>query len=328
LPDACYFNQGDGTFIDQSRERGLFGPGNRALGVVICDFERDGRPDIYVANDTTPNFLFVNMGNAYFEDRARILGCDVDRAGAPQASMGVGLGDFDRNGFQDLYCTNFFDESNTLYANFGPNGFQDLTAVMGLHQPTIAFLGFGTVMQDLDCDGMLDIFVANGPVDSSPSNADNHKMYSQLFVQLAKKFWSVGPTAGDYFLEKRIGRGVATADYDGDGDLDLAVLNQNDLLALLRNDSKCGHEITVSFRGHRTNRRGIGCRVTVKAGDATFTQELCGGTSYASSHQPKLFFGLGAFDGTVDLTVEWPSGVTQTLSSVPIGKELVCEEPE
>jgi enediyne biosynthesis protein E4 len=331
-PDACFFNQGDGTFVDQSNDRGLFGPQNRALGVAICDFDRDGWPDIYVANDTTPNFLFMNKGHGQFEDRAGVMGCNVDRQGATQASMGIAVGDFDRNGFQDMYVTNYYEESNTLYANFGPNGFQDQTAILGLHQPTLAFLGFGTILQDLDNDGSLDIFIANGHVDNAPNNSMLFKMNAQLFAKNGKRFQSVGPIASEYFQEKRVGRGVASADFDGDGDLDIAVLNQNEPLALLQNDSTCaaqpcGRFLTVSFIGRRCNRRGIGCRVTVTAGDQQFVEELCGGTTYASSHQAKLHFGLGSFAGELDVLVEWPGGAKQEFAKVKVNQALVCMEP-
>ncbi len=326
-PDACYMNHGDGTFVNEASTRGLFGPGNRALGVAICDFNRDGWTDIYVANDTTPNFLFVNRGLAQFEDQAPLLGCAVDRIGATQGSMGLAIGDFDRNGYQDIYCTNFYEESNTLYANDGPSGFRDVTGIVGLHSATLGLLGFGTVMQDFDGDGQLDLLVANGHVDHAPANQGNFQMIPQLFVQHGSRWQSVGPAAGEYFKKKFIGRGVATADFDGDGDLDIAILNQSQPLSLLRNDSQVVNYLCTSFVGRHSNRRGIGCRVTVHNGEATVTQELCGGTSYASSHQPTLYFGLGEWSEVDKVVVEWPSGVSQTFSPVTINQELKCVEP-
>jgi len=327
-PDACYMNQGDGTFVNEAQQRGLVGAGNRALGVAICDFNCDGWSDIYVANDTTPNFLFINRGSAHFDDQAQLFGCAVDRVGATQGSMGLAIGDFDRNGFQDIYCTNFYEESNTLYANDGIVGFRDVTGVMGLHSPTLGLLGFGTVMQDFDFDGQLDLLVANGHVDHAPANASNFSMLPQLFVQHKNKWQSMGLVAGEYFNKKFVGRGVATADFDGDGDLDVAILNQSQPLSLLRNNSTLGNSLRVSLVGRRSNRRGIGCRVTVHKDEQTITQELCGGTSYASSHQPTLFFGLGDWKNVDKVIVQWPSGVSQTFSTVAINQELLCVEPD
>lgn len=324
-PDACYMNQGDGTFAEQARQRGLFGLGNRALGVAAADFNNDGWPDLYVANDTTANFLFVNKGQAVFENRAEELGCAVDREGSSQASMGVAVADFDRNGWLDLYCTNYYEESNTLYANYGPQGFQDVTAFTGLHRPTLAFLGFGTIMQDLDQDGRMDVFIANGHVDNAPSNS-KLQMQAQIFSYVGNSWIGLEATAGDYFRKKFLGRGVATCDIDDDGDLDLAVLNQNDLAALLRNDSRRGNWIKLAFRGIRSNRRGIGCRVVVRARDITLTQELCGGTSYASAHQPVCVFGLGDRAEEVSIQVKWPSGIVQNLESIPVNQALLIEE--
>ncbi len=329
-PDACYINQGDGTFQDQATALGLIGPNNRALGVAICDFDCDGWPEIYVANDTTPNFLFRRSEGGRYKDMASIMGCDVDRVGAPQASMGIAVADIDRNGYQDMYITNYYEESNTLYANFGANGFQDQTAILGLHQPTLAFLGFGTVAHDFDCDGQIDLFVANGHVDSGPANQANLKMVPQLFVRNGKRFYSVGPNASPYFQQKRLGRGVAMSDFDGDGDIDLAVVHQNDPLTLLKNVSVRGEHrstISISLIGTISNRQGIGCRVMVTQDKDAQHQELCGGTSFASAHQPTLIFPVDE-RSTANVEIHWPGGQTQQLRDVAPGSQLVCKEPD
>ncbi len=328
-PDACFINQGDGTFQDQATSLGLTGPNNRALGVAVCDFDRDGWPDVYVANDTTPNFLFQRNADGRYKDMASIMGCDVDRVGAPQASMGIAVADIDRNGYQDMYITNYYEESNTLYANFGANGFQDQTAILGLHQPTLAFLGFGTAAHDFDSDGNIDLFVANGHVDSGPANQANLKMVPQLFVRNGKRFYSVGPQASPYFQNKKLGRGVAMNDFDNDGDIDLAVVHQNDPLTLLKNVSIRGEHrstISISLIGTISNRQGIGCRVGVTQNSDTQFQELCGGTSFASTHQPKLIFPVDG-QSTSNVEVHWPSGRSQRLQNVAPGSQLVCKEP-
>ena len=330
-PDECYQNLGDGIFRPVAEAWGLVGPGNKALGVAVADFTNDGRPDIYVANDTTPNFLFVNEGvgadgGIVFRESATLLGCAVDRNGMAQASMGLAVGDYDDNGWLDVSSTHFYDESNTLYRNLGASGFEDVTGLVGLHEPTLPRLGFGTAMADFNADGRQDLIVANGHVENYPGNP-LLKMKGQLFSFTGKRFRDCSSAAGAYFDEKLVGRGVALADYDGDGDLDVAIAHQNTPAALLENRSDSGHWLTFQFIGERSNRRGIGARVTVTSGDRTWIRELCGGTSYASTHQPLLAVGLGDREGPCIVEVRWPSGATQRLEGVAVDQALLLREP-
>lgn len=325
VPDECYFNQGDGTFAAEARVRGLFGPENKGLGVVIADLNNDGSPDVYVANDTTPNFLFVNDGAGRFSESAHLLGCAVSRDGHAQASMGVALGDYDRNGWLDLYCTHFTKESNTLYKNLGPTGFQDITGLAGLHTPTLKNLGFGTIMTDFNQDGHEDIFVTNGHVDDWRQKGDDYEMAPQLFSFEGPRFVECSSTAGDFFSQKRIGRGAARGDFDGDGDWDLVVVHQNAPTAILRNDSKRGNWLKLRCIA-TGNRRGIGARVVLRQGQATFTQDLAGGVSYCSAHEASLIFGLGVDASPVDLEIRWPDGSRQTLLAQPVNRELILRQ--
>ncbi len=325
VADACYMNQGNGTFVDEASQRGLSGAGNRALGVAVADFNNDGLPDIYVANDSTENFLFVNQGAARFKNLATSLGCAVDREGNPQASMGIAVRDFDHNGYLDIYCTNYFEESNTLYANYGERGFQDVTASMNLHRPTLAFLGFGTVIEDFDADGRAEMLIANGHVDNSPSN-QNLKMKAQLFTYHSRRWLPIESTAGDYFQLTRMGRGVALCDYDDDGDMDFAVVNQNDPTALLQNESKTNNWLQVRCQGVVSNRRGIGCRITVVVNEKSEIAEFCGGTSYASSHQPTCHFGLGSHSKVDLVRIHWPTGKVQEIQDISSNQILIVEE--
>lgn len=294
VPDEFFLNNGDGTFSAALEERGLSAPPGRALGVVMADFDNDGDADVYVANDTTPNYLFVNDGQGRFSESSTLLGCAVDVNGNPEASMGVACGDYDGNGYLDLYVTHFHRESNTLYRNLGSRGFEDVTGLAGLHGPTLKYLGFGTVMTDFDLDGRQELFIVNGHIDPDKGlEGEPYQMQPQLFTFDGSRWRECGVEAGDYFSARRVGRGVATADFDDDGDLDLCVVHQNAPVALLRNDSNRGHWLKLAFLGHLSNRRGIGVRVTLRAGDRSFVKQLFGGSSYAVSHQPVLVFEIG-----------------------------------
>ena len=329
LPDHYYRNEGDGTFTEQSQQLGLAGVDGRGLGVVVADFTGDRLPDIYVANDTTDNFLFVQDEGGHFTEQATLRGCAVDRSGAPQGSMGLAVADYDHNGWLDIYTTHFFEESNTLYANQGDRGFQDLTARAGLHRPTLPYLGFGTAFCDFNMDGLLELVVANGHVDTS-ARVSNPKMKSQIFTCNLTNTWSAVTNAGPYFEKPRLGRGLAKADYDRDGDIDLLVCNENDPAVILANESNVEDSLTLQlrFRGIESNRNGIGCHARVTYGGQTRYQQLVGGSSYAASHQPVLRFGFTKQQeaGPARVEVIWPSGRTQVFEA-EWNEELVVVEP-
>jgi hypothetical protein len=327
-PDECYWNRGDGTFAPQSNDRGLFGPGNKALGVAIADFNNDAWPDVYVANDTTANFMFVNDQAGHFKENGLVLGCALSADGLAQASMGLGMGDYDHDGWLDLYSTHYTLEYNTLYRNLGPAGFQDVTALVGLVQPTWPKLGFGAVMADFNLDGQEEILVANGHVDpTDPYEHTEFEMEPQLFTFAGEQFVDCGARAGDYFKSKVVGRAVALCDDDSDGDLDVLVVHQNAPAALLRNRSDRGHWLSLSFVGRHSNRRGIGVRATVRQESTVLIRELAGGTSYCASHQPVLVFGLGANESDCTVDVRWPDGRLQTIET-PVDRPLLIVEPD
>jgi hypothetical protein len=255
------------------------------------------------------------------------MGCAMSGLGYYQASMGVGFGDYDENGFPDLYLTHFTADSNTLYANFGPNGFEDVTRKVGLHLPTMAYLAFGTIMSDFDFNGRQDLFVANGHIDDyRKKTGDAWYMKAQMFTYEGSQWRECGAEGGPYFSREWLGRAVASADYDHDGDLDLAVVHQNDPAALLRNDSERGHWLIVRFVGRESNRRGVGAKVTVRQNDRVLVQELAGGTSYCAGHQPALAFGLGGGAEPCEISVRWPSGKRQTLTGVDVDQTLALDE--
>ncbi|MCA9208405.1 MAG: CRTAC1 family protein [Planctomycetales bacterium] len=324
-PDECYFNQGDGTFTAEARSRGLYGEGNKALGVAVADFNGDGWVDVYVANDTTANFIFISQGDGHFREEAIVRGCAIDRQGAYQASMGLAVGDYDGDGWLDIYSTHFYEESNTLYRNLGAGVFEDVTGILGLHDPTMLRLGFGTVMQDFNQNGWPELFVANGHIENYPNNP-LHAMQPQLFEYGGVKWKECTASSGEFFRQKRIGRGVAACDFDNDGGPDLCVVHQNASASLLENASERGSFLVIAFKGHDSNRRGIGCQVTVTVNGRQYTQQLFAGGSYASSHQPYLFFGLGDCSGPGRVEVVWPSKKRQTLESVGLNQKIILDE--
>lgn len=326
-PDECFINQGDGTFTREAQKRGLFGPGNKALGVIAADFDLDGDLDIYIANDTTENFYFENNGKGFFKELAQRKGCAVNRNGSRQASMGLAFGDFDRDGWQDFYATHFYADSNTLYRNLGgKKGFEDVTGFMNLHEPTLAYLGFGSVMQDFNQDGHMELLVANGHVESKIGDA-LYAMRPQLFTYNGDSFDEIKESAGSYFQGRYVGRGVATADIDDDGDLDVMMVHQNTPSELLLNESDRGAWLKLTFCGRAANRRGVGCHAIVEtASGRRFSAELCGGSSFASSMQPCLVFGLGNEEKPLTVTVRWPGGAKQVLKNVAVNQAILVEQ--
>lgn len=327
IPDEFFLNSGDGTFRACAHELGLFGPGNKALGVAIADFDNDSWPDIYIANDTTENFLFLNQSGKTFRESGAQLGCHVSADGSPQASMGVAVGDYDHNGYLDLYLAHFTNEWNTLYTNLGPQGFIDNTALMGLVAPTLSRLGFGTVMCDFDADGTAELFVANGHIDEVRNDGTEYAMQPQMFSYQGVKWREISHAAGEYFHRRFVGRGVAIGDFDANGLADLVVMHQNAPTALLQNHSSEVRRVVVEFVGRASNRRGIGTRVTLIDGQKTSMQELAGGTSYCSSMQPTLFWGLRDAGALLKLEIQWPSGRTQRIEDLLSNQRIVVIEP-
>lgn len=325
-PDACYVNLGDGRFVDQAAQRNLVGSGSKALGVAIGDFNNDYLPDVYVANDTTANFLFVNQGKGQFIEQARLLGCAVDRRGSYQASMGIGVADLDANGFLDLYVTHFESESNTLYRNFGPSGFRDSTATDGLHAPTVPYLAFGVAIADFDLDGLPNMFVCNGHIENYPDNP-NHRMDAQILNFDGQRWRQSQGDSGDYFRTKRVARGVAVGDYNRDGLTDLVVVHQNLPASLLESTHRSGNWLSIKPVGLVNNRSGIGTRVVLRVGERHWMQELVGGSSYASSHEKTLYFGLGDCKRIDAMEIWWPGGKTQHFKNVVVNQSLVVREP-
>jgi enediyne biosynthesis protein E4 len=319
--NACYRNNGDGTFTEVADAWGLQGPGSKSLGVVIADFDRDGRMDVFVANDTTANFLFVGQSGGSFREVGYLQGCAISALGETQASMGIAFGDYDRNGYFDLYCTHFTTDSNTLYRNLGGAGFEDVTRSSGLHQPTLRYLAFGTVFADFDADGRMDLLVGNGHIDDQ-WEGEPLEMSPQLFSWQGKTWRELSSESGEWFAGGYVSRAVATADFDRDGAVDVVVINQNAPLSLVRNVSQRGHWLNVDLIGRTSNRFGIHAHVTVTCGDDVLHGELPGGSSYCAAHEPRHFFGLGAGARACRLEVVWPDGSRDSVDDVEVNQTV------
>lgn len=334
--DRFYTNDGGGGLEDATAAAGLAGADGKGLGVLFTDLDADGRPDLYVANDLTLNLLFRNRGDGTFEDLSLLSGAAVNRNGRPEAGMGLAVADFDFDGDPDLAVTNFDVETNTLYRNAGPGPdllFEDVSATAGFGQPSFNLLGFGIVAEDFDRDGALDVYVANGHIFASPRR-DNTE-YRQRNLLLRGRS---GDAAGS-FSEVRcvwtdedplVSRGAAAADYDNDGDGDLAVTANDGPARLWRNDTAGPAGATwfgVELRGRSPNTQAVGAVVTLSddSGRPPARRWVVRGDSYQSSSGHRLRWAVPAA-GRRQLDLRWPSGARIRIVDPPAGAYLVVEE--
>lgn len=321
--DIVYRSLGDGRFVDVTNSAGLLKKG-KGLGVVIADFDDDGKVDIFVANDTTPNFLYLNVsisGRIQLSEQGLISGVALSPDGNAQAGMGIACGDIDGNLLLDLYVTYFRREANGLYLNEGQGLFRDATRTAGLYEPTLPFLGFGTQTVDFDGNGWPELFVANGHIDDLRHNGEPWKMRPQLFVSKAGRiFHERSDLAGDYFQEAYLGRGVAHCDWNRDGKPDLVVVHQDRPAALLTNvTEKSGNVLRIELSGRRCQRDAIGARIKVTSGGRIQRMDITSGDGYLCSNQRVLQFGLGDLTSATEVEVRWPDGSFQTWNNLPTG---------
>src|SRR5262249_6773993 len=251
--DLLFRNNGDGTFTDVSRAAGFEVPAGLGLGLAIADFDEDGQLDVFVANDAAPNFLFRNKGGLSFEDVGATAGVAYDGTGRATASMGVVAEDLDGNGRIDIFHTNFLNEPNTLHANLGGGLFDDATARAGLDAPSRPMTGFGTAALDVDNDGRLDLFVANGHVDDRPWARHPMAQRPHLYRSQAPGRFALAPeTVAPYFARNVVGRGVAAGDLDNDGRVDLVIVHRDAPAVLLHNVTEGGRWLGLKLRGATT----------------------------------------------------------------------------
>jgi hypothetical protein len=319
-PDHLYRNNRDGTFTDVSAEAGVADRnGLYGFGVAWFDMDDDGRLDLFVANDSGPNYLYRNLGTGRFEDVSYPSGAGLDAQGREQAHMGVAVGDYDHDGRDDLHVTNFANDFNVLYHNDDGHNFTDVTTPLGLTLPTMPFLGWGTDFLDYDNDGWLDLLVVNGHVYPAADRFPWNTSYAQralLFRNLAgKRFEDLGGAAGEVLSTPRVSRGSAVGDIDNDGAIDLVINNLDDRPTLARNDggARAGHWLTVALKGdpaRRCPRDAIGSVVFLTAGGARHRAEVASGRGQMSQSDLRVHFGLGAETTVSSLQVRWANGST------------------
>jgi len=321
--DALFHNNGDGTFKDVAKSAGVGDPnGYYGMGVVWADFNNTGRPDIYIANDSTPKFLYKNLGNGKFIDIGLESGTAVSEDGSEQASMGIAIGDYLHTGRPSLYVTNFSDENDVLYRNDGNWNFSDVSYASGVALPSLPYVKWGTTFADLDNDGWLDLITVTGhvypQVDLLPSGASYREPKLLRMNQKDGTFCDASDQAGPALLEKRVSRGLAIGDLFNTGNVDVVVGDIDGAPMILKNHGVTGrHWASFELTGTESNRLAIGARIKVVASGMTQTDEVHSGGSYLSQNDLRLHFGLNTATKIDRVEIHWPSGKVDTLTDLP-----------
>ncbi len=332
---ALYRNRGDSTFEDTTVGAGVGRRDGRGLGVVAADLDRDGRIDLYVANDKGPNFLFLNRGDGTFADITETSGAAGNEAGEYQGSMGVDAQDLHGDGLFELIVTNFWGDGAALYRNAGGGNFLEISRSAGIIRDSKPYVGWGVALEDFDNDGRPDLLMVNGHVN------DNLEQLGQDIPQPepAKLWWNRGAVGGHialtnladpgpFFAVPHVARGAAFGDLDNDGDVDVVISRLDQLPAVLLNESPPRSWIRLELIGRRSNRSAIGAAIEVRAGGRVFHRQVKGGGSYLSANDPRVLVGLGDVDRVDSVEVRWPSGARSTLSEPVIRRSHVIHEPD
>jgi len=324
--DSLFHNNGDGTFTDVSKTAGVSDPtGYYGLGAVWADFNNTGKPDIYIANDSTPKYLYKNLGNGKFQDVGLESGTAVSDDGSEQASMGIALGDYNHTGRPSISVTNFSDENDLLYRNEGDWNFKEVSYAAGIALPSLPWVKWGTAFVDVDNDGWVDLIAASGhvypQVDSLPSGGGYREPKLLNLNEKNGTFCDASEEAGPALKERRVSRGLAIGDLFNDGNMDIVIGDIDGAPMLLRNRGIPGrHWASFELSGTKSNRLALNGRISIVAAGVTQTDEIHSGGSYLSQNDLRIHFGLGASEKIQSVTIHWPSGRVETLNNLAVDK--------
>ena len=330
--ETCWLfrNLGNGKFEDVTAQSGMFDTSSKSLGVAMFDYDRDGWPDLLVANDTQPNKLYKNLHNGKFRDVALDAGLAFSAEGKARAGMGVDVADFENSGQPGVAITNFDNEMIGFYRQQGAGNFVDVAAGNGIGKVSRNTLGFGCIFADMELDGALDLIAVNGHIDETVRNVRNvgYAQSPELFLNEGRgAFVDVAADVGGGFDRPKVGRGVAYGDFDRDGDVDVLITTNNGPAFLYRNDLMSGNKsIRFKLTGTKSNRDAIGAVVRVYYNGVSQMRLVKSGSSYLSQSELPVTFGLGKHDQVERVTIEWPSGRTEELKKLAAGKEYECVE--
>jgi hypothetical protein len=330
-PDTLFRNNGDGSFSDVSAASGIGLPAGRGMGMVCADYDADGDTDVFVGNDEMENFFFENRGDGTFEEVGLVLGAALDLAGNAQGTMGIDCADYDNDGKLDFFATDYEDEKPVLYRNSGDGYLEDVTLPAGAGAAATPHVNWGTGFVDFDNDGDRDLFIACGHMEENVKLVNEAREYMVRNILLMNtgngKFVDVSDTSGDGMSVKLSSRGTGFDDLDNDGDIDVVILNSRREPTFLRNESEnANHWIQIRLQGTKTNRDGVGARVTVTAGDLVQVDEVHSGRGYQSHHGMRLHFGLRNRDRVDRVEVRWIGGGVDVFKSVDVDQLLTITE--
>ena len=331
VANVLYRNDGKGAFTDVSAETGLNKYLGNGLGVAVGDYDDDGRPDVFVANDSVPNFLFHNEGGRRFSEIGLLAGVAVARDGKPRAGMGTEFADYNGDGRLDLVVTNHEFETTSLFRNDGGSSFVDTTLDAGISSATLPFVGFGVGFFDFDNDADLDLSIVNGHVIDNTAlfrAGSTHAQRKLLFLNTnGRRFAEISQQSGSGFAKDGVGRTLIGGDIDNDGDIDLVVTNNGGAAEILRNTGgSARNAVEVRVVGTRSNRDGLGARLTITAGGRTQVREIKSGSSYLGQNDLRAHVGLGEATRVDRIDVRWPAGQTESIRDVAANQIVTVTE--